>query len=115
MADVSGMFALHYACANQAGAAVIELLLAHYQEANRVPAQMNGSLPIHFAAHYGMSSPDVMDILLIGDNDLVCEKDNDECTPLDLAMVSDDYNGRDEVIEKLRSAIKKEVHEARAM
>ncbi len=107
--DDNGMLPLHYACANQASAAVIELLLLHNQEANRFRVQMSGSLPIHLAAQWGVSSPAVMDILLAENNSLACAKDNDECTPLELAMISEDYRHRDEVIEILRKAFEKEV------
>eukprot|EP00553_Chaetoceros_curvisetus_P002162 CAMPEP_0204629380 /NCGR_PEP_ID=MMETSP0717-20131115/18084_1 /ASSEMBLY_ACC=CAM_ASM_000666 /TAXON_ID=230516 /ORGANISM="Chaetoceros curvisetus" /LENGTH=548 /DNA_ID=CAMNT_0051646305 /DNA_START=59 /DNA_END=1705 /DNA_ORIENTATION=- len=111
MVDLNGMFALHYACENQASAAVIELLLVRNLEANRLPATMNnGSLPIHLAAQCGVSSPEVMNILLEVDNDLTCTTDNDGFTPLDLALISKDYDGREEVIEILRNSLRKEVH-----
>ncbi len=111
MVDLNGMFALHYACENQASAAVIELLLVRNQEANRLPAFMNnGSLPIHLAAQWGVSSPEVMSILLEVDNDLACVKDDDGFTPLDLALISEEYDGREEVIDILRNAVRKELH-----
>ncbi len=116
MVDMNGMFALHYACANQASLDVIELLLVRNQEANRMPANVHdGALPVHLAAQFGVSSPEVMRALLLVDNDLVCATDNDGCTPLDLAMTSKDYKGRHAVIAILRKALKKEreVHRMR--
>mmetsp|Transcript_9358 Transcript_9358/g.13997 ORF Transcript_9358/g.13997 Transcript_9358/m.13997 type:complete len:577 (+) Transcript_9358:153-1883(+) len=107
--DDNGMLPLHYACANQATAEVIGLLLLHNPEANRFRVDMSGSLPVHLAAQWGVSSPEVMDILLEDNKSLACARDNDECTPYELALSSEFYSRRYEVIEILRLAYEEEM------
>ncbi len=107
--DDNGMLPLHYACANQASAEVIGLLLLHNPEANTFRVDMSGSLPVHLAAQWGVSSPEVMDILLEDNKSLACARDNDECTPYELALSSEFYSRRYEVIEILQLAYEEEM------
>eukprot|EP00557_Chaetoceros_sp_GSL56_P001319 CAMPEP_0176494138 /NCGR_PEP_ID=MMETSP0200_2-20121128/9924_1 /TAXON_ID=947934 /ORGANISM="Chaetoceros sp., Strain GSL56" /LENGTH=631 /DNA_ID=CAMNT_0017891851 /DNA_START=47 /DNA_END=1939 /DNA_ORIENTATION=+ len=107
--DDNGMYPLHYACANQASAEVIELLLVHYPEANSHRVEMNGSLPIHLSAQWGVSSPVVMKLLLNQNTSLACARDSDDLSPLELAIHADDYEYKEEVVEILRRYYEKEV------
>jgi hypothetical protein len=107
--DDNGMYPLHYACANQASPEVIELLLIHYPQANSHRVDMNGSLPIHLSAQWGVSSPVVMKLLLNQNTSLACARDSDDLSPLELAINADDYEYKDEVIEILRRYYEKEV------
>ncbi len=108
--DDNGMLPLHYACANQASPAVIGLLLLHNSGGNNVRVALSGSLPIHLAAQWGVSSPEVMDMLLVGNPSLACAKDNDESTTLELAIHSEYYDGKEEVIDMLERAFEKEAY-----
>ncbi len=110
VADDNGMLPLHYACANHASPAVIGLLLLHNSGGNNVRVDMSGSLPIHLAAQFGVSSPEVMDMLLAGNPSLACANDNDENTPLELAIHSEYYDGKDEVVDMLERAFEKEAY-----
>lgn len=110
IADDNGMLPLHYACANQASPAVIGLLLVHNPQANYVRVSMTGSLPIHLAAQWGVSSPEVMDTLLAKNRSLACAKDNEECTPLELAINAEEYDEKEEVIDILVKAFEKEAY-----
>lgn len=107
--DDNGMYPLHYACANQASAEVIELLLVHYPQANSHRVEMNGSLPIHLSAQWGVSSPVVMKLLLNQNTSLACARDSDDLSPLELAINADEYEYKDEVIEILRRYYEEEV------
>lgn len=106
--DDNGMYPLHYACANQASAEVIELLLVHYPQANNHRVEMNGSLPIHLSAQWGVSSPVVMKLLLNQNTSLACARDNDDLSPLELAINAEDYEYKDEVIDILRRCFERE-------
>jgi len=106
--DDNGMYPLHYACANQASAEIIELLLLHHPDANTYRVELNGSLPIHLAAQWGVSSPAVMPVLLEHNKSLACARDNDGFSPLELAMNTDDYEFSEEVIEILHSTFEEE-------
>ena len=106
--DDNGMYPLHYACANQASAEIIELLLLHNLDANTYRVELNGSLPIHLAAQWGVSSPAVMHVLLEQNKSLACARDNDGLSPLELAMNADEYEFSEEVIEILHSTFEEE-------
>ncbi len=100
--DDNGMYPLHYACANQASAEVIGLLLLHHAPANLIRVDMGGSLPIHLCSQWGVSSPDVVDLLLEKNRSLALARDNEGLTPVEIALQSDDYDFREEVIEILQ-------------
>ena len=106
--DDNGMYPLHYACANQASAEIIELLLLHNLDANTYRVELNGSLPIHLAAQWGVSSPAVMHVLLAHNKSLACARDNDGLSPLELAMNADEYEFSEEVIDILHSTFEEE-------
>ena len=106
--DDNGMYPLHYACANQASAEIIELLLLHNLDANTYRVELNGSLPIHLAAQWGVSSPAVMHVLLAQNKSLACARDNDGLSPLELAMNADEYEFSEEVIDILHSTFEEE-------
>ena len=107
--DDNGMYPLHYACANQASAEVIELLILHNPEANMFRVQMNGYLPIHLAAQWGVHSTAVMEVLLQENKSLACAKDYDGISPLEMAVNADDYAFREDVIDILHEYYELEV------
>ena len=100
--DDNGMYPLHYACANQASAEVVGLLLLNHGPANMVRVDMGGSLPIHLSAQWGVSSPEVIDLLIQNNTSLACARDNDGLTPLEVAIHAEDYEFRNDVIELLQ-------------
>jgi len=106
--DDNGMYPLHYACANQASAEVIELLLLHHPDANNYRVEMNGSLPIHLSAQWGVSTPSVMEVLLHYNKSLACARDNDGLSPLELAMNAEEYEFKEDVIEILHTTFEAE-------
>ncbi|GFH46572.1 hypothetical protein CTEN210_03046 [Chaetoceros tenuissimus] len=107
--DDNGMYPLHYACANQASAEVIELLILHNPEANMFRVQMNGYLPIHLAAQWGVHSPAVVEVLLKENKSLACAKDYDGISPLEMAVNADEYEFREDVIDILHAYYELEV------
>ena len=100
--DDNGMYPLHYACANQASAEVIGLLLLHFAPANMIRVEMGGSLPIHLSAQWGVSSPDVIELLLENNQSLACARDSEGLSPVEVAIHAEDYDYRQEVIEILQ-------------
>lgn len=105
--DDNGMYPLHYACANQASSEVIHLLLSTFPEANFVRIETSGSLPVHLAAQWGVSTVNVMDILLENSISLSCAKDFHEKSPLEVALAAADYDHRKEVIHRLENAVER--------
>ena len=106
--DDNGMYPLHYACANQASAEVIELLLLHNPDANTCRVEMNGALPIHLSAQWGVNTPSVIEVLLHYNKSLACARDNDGLSPLELAMNADEYEYKEDVIEILHTTFEVE-------
>jgi len=109
--DDDGMYPIHYATANQASYNVINLLLQTCPEANFFRIESQGSLPIHLAAQWGVSSLDVLDILLENCYSLSCAKDNEGKTPLEVALASD-YDGKELLVERLRDALEEVLDES---
>jgi len=98
--DDQGMLPLHYACGNQASIEVIRLLLLANPEATSVP-DPHGMMPLHYLAQWGPSSVRALDVLLSANRDAAFAKDDEGCTPLDLARYGE-YKERDAIIDALQ-------------
>jgi chromosome segregation ATPase len=94
------MYALHYACGNQASRDVIRLLLVNFPDAAKLP-DPRGMLPIHYLACWGPSSVAVVDMLLVAHRDVASARDDEGNTPLDLAK-DGDYPERVAVMAALK-------------
>ena len=98
--DDQGMLPLHYACGNQASIEVLRLLLLANPEGSSCP-DPNGMMPLHYLSQWGPDSSQALDVLLFANRDAAFSKDNDGCTPLDLARYGE-YPERDEIADKLQ-------------
>lgn len=94
------MYALHYACGNQAPASGVRQLIVHHPRAALQP-DPRGMLPLHYLACWGPSHLAVVDMLLVATKRCVRQRDHDGNTPLDLA-VQGDYPEASEVADVLR-------------
>ena len=97
--DDQGMYALHYACGNQASRGVIRQLLTSFQEAAKIKCP-KGMLPIHYLACWGPSSVAVIDMVLVANRNVAEERDENGMTPMDLAKEGQ-YPEHDAVVAAL--------------
>mmetsp|Transcript_7735 Transcript_7735/g.11070 ORF Transcript_7735/g.11070 Transcript_7735/m.11070 type:complete len:513 (-) Transcript_7735:294-1832(-) len=102
--DDQGMYPLHYACGNQASREIIRLLLVAFPQATN-EADPRGMLPLHYLACWGPSIPSIIDMVMVANRSAIHEQDDDNNTPLDLAM-DGEYELRDEVIMALQRWLK---------
>ena len=104
------MYALHYACGNQADESVIRLLLNTFPKAASIP-DPRGMLPLHYTACWGPSSTalsqGVLNLLIKAHPAALTIRDHDGNTPHDLAM-DGDYPERIAVADTLRQWDKKQ-------
>eukprot|EP00535_Pseudo-nitzschia_heimii_P006196 CAMPEP_0197187024 /NCGR_PEP_ID=MMETSP1423-20130617/15078_1 /TAXON_ID=476441 /ORGANISM="Pseudo-nitzschia heimii, Strain UNC1101" /LENGTH=753 /DNA_ID=CAMNT_0042638497 /DNA_START=59 /DNA_END=2320 /DNA_ORIENTATION=- len=88
-----GRMPLHYAATGLATPRVISTLITAYPEAAKNRTK-DGSLPVHLCAHWGISHPDVVVIMLKSYPDSTYGRNRWERTPLEEALCMAGENGR---------------------
>ena len=84
---------MHMACFGRATVGVMETILKAYPDAAR-QRNHDGFLPVHIAAHWGVSHPDIAPLLLRAYPDGAVGRNRWERTPIEEALGMAGENGR---------------------